>query len=101
MSNPFPETPGRRESDKTSSPQALLLHAPARLSWDRRLDRPRGVPPGPHPEPHPGDYRTVRQSLYYLGADVTADRLISALERDRAAKRGSAAAHATGFNATM
>jgi hypothetical protein len=43
----------------------------------------------------------VRQSLYYLGADVTADRLISALERDSAAKRGSAAAHATGFNATM
>lgn len=48
----------------------------------------------------PGDYRTARQSLYYLGADVTAATLLSALERESASKRGRAAAPAIGFNTT-
>ena len=49
----------------------------------------------------PGDYRTVRQSLYHLRAEVTADRLITALERESAAKRGSIAAPAIGFKTAM
>jgi len=32
--------------------------------------------------------RTLRQSLYHLGSDVTADGLLSALERESAATRG-------------
>lgn len=39
----------------------------------------------------PGDYRTVRQSLYYLRSEATADSLLTALERESAAKRGGAA----------
>lgn len=49
----------------------------------------------------PGDYRTVRQSLYYLRTEVTADRLLSTLERESAAKRGSVAAPAIGFKTAM
>ena len=49
----------------------------------------------------PGDYRTVRQSLYYLRAEVTANRLITALERESAAKRDRAAAPAIGFKTAM
>ena len=38
--------------------------------------------------PHlaPGDYRTVRQSLFYLGDDVTNTERLEALERESAAK---------------
>ena len=45
----------------------------------------------------PGDYRTVRQSLYYLDADVTTGTLLTALERESAAKRDKSAASAIGF----
>jgi len=37
----------------------------------------------------PGDYRTVRQSFFYLGNDVTNAELLEALERESAAKRAN------------
>ena len=46
----------------------------------------------------PGDYRTVRQSMYYLGTDITTDKLLIALERESAAKRGDTATPTIGFN---
>lgn len=45
----------------------------------------------------PGDYRTVRQSLYYLGTNVTAASLLSALERESATKRGKPTGPVIGF----
>ena len=36
----------------------------------------------------PGDFRTVRQSFYYLGGEVTAGQLLGGLEQESAAKRG-------------
>ena len=37
----------------------------------------------------PGDYRTVRQSLFYLGNDITNAERLEALERESAAKRAN------------
>ena len=37
----------------------------------------------------PGDYRTVRQSFFYLGNDVTNGERLAALERESAAKSGN------------
>ena len=47
----------------------------------------------------PGDYRTVRQSFFYLGNDVTNAELLEALERESAAKSAnrSAARDKVGF----
>lgn len=36
----------------------------------------------------PGDFRTVRQSLFYYGCDVTNVQRLDALEREAAAKEG-------------
>jgi len=36
----------------------------------------------------PGDFRTVRQGLYYMGGEVTAGHILDGLERESAAKRG-------------
>ena len=38
----------------------------------------------------PGDFRTVRQSLFYYGGDVTNEQRLNALERESAAKQGGA-----------
>ena len=38
----------------------------------------------------PGDFRTVRQSLFYYGGDVTNTQRLNALEREAAAKEGGA-----------
>ena len=38
----------------------------------------------------PGDFRTVRQSLFYYGGDVTNAQRLEALEREAAAKEGGA-----------
>ena len=38
----------------------------------------------------PGDFRTVRQSLYYLGGDVSNDMRLGGLERESALKKGAA-----------
>jgi SpoVK/Ycf46/Vps4 family AAA+-type ATPase len=53
---------------------------PSELSSDdeKRLQR--------IPRLTPGDYRTVRQSLYYLGDDVTTQQLLEGLERECAMK---------------
>ena len=37
----------------------------------------------------PGDFRTVRQSLYYLGGTTTNELLLSALEKESSLKRGT------------
>ena len=37
----------------------------------------------------PGDYRTVRQSLFYLGGDVSNAERLNALERESAAKNAN------------
>ena len=38
----------------------------------------------------PGDFRTVRQSLFYYGGDITNTQRLDALEREAAAKEGGA-----------
>ena len=38
----------------------------------------------------PGDFRTVRQSLYYLGGNVTNAIRLSGLEKESALKKGTA-----------
>ena len=38
----------------------------------------------------PGDFRTVRQSLFYYGGDITNNQRLDALEREAAAKEGGA-----------
>ena len=38
----------------------------------------------------PGDFRTVRQSLFYYGGDITNTQCLDALEREAAAKEGGA-----------
>ena len=38
----------------------------------------------------PGDFRTVRQSLFYYGGDITNTQRLNALEREAAAKEGGA-----------
>ena len=45
----------------------------------------------------PGDFRTVRQSLFYTGGDVTPSVLLEGLERESAAKRLGATASTIGF----
>ena len=45
----------------------------------------------------PGDYRTARQSLYYLGGKRTEEDYIAALERESEAKRAMEP-HIVGFN---
>ncbi len=45
----------------------------------------------------PGDFRTVRQSLFYMGGEVTASILLEGLERESAAKRMGATARPIGF----
>ena len=37
----------------------------------------------------PGDFRTVRQSLYYLGGTVTNDTRLSELEKESSLKKGT------------
>lgn len=37
----------------------------------------------------PGDFRTVRQSLFYHGGDVTNSQRLDALEQEAAAKENS------------
>ena len=37
----------------------------------------------------PGDFRTVRQSLYYLGGTTTNSTLLDALEKESSLKRGT------------
>ena len=51
------------------------------------------------PELAPGDFRTVRQSFFYLGNDVANAELLEALERESAAKtaHGHAAREKVGF----
>ena len=45
----------------------------------------------------PGDFRTVRQSLYYLGEPPTASRCLAALEHESALKRGASTRTPLGF----
>ena len=45
----------------------------------------------------PGDFRTVRQSLFYLGEPPTAARCLAALEHESALKRGAATRTPLGF----
>lgn len=45
----------------------------------------------------PGDFRTVRQGLYYLGAGATAAQILDGLERESTAKQGSKAGSRIGF----
>jgi hypothetical protein len=45
----------------------------------------------------PGDYRTVRQSLYYLATTVTPDLILEGLERESLAKRKGLAQGNIGF----
>lgn len=45
----------------------------------------------------PGDFRTVRQSLFYMGGDVTVPVLLEGLERESAAKRLGVSARTVGF----
>ena len=45
----------------------------------------------------PGDFRTVRQSLFYLDEPPTAARCLAALEHESALKRGTAARTPLGF----
>lgn len=49
----------------------------------------------------PGDYRTVRQSLFYMGGEVTASILFEGLKRESAAKRMGAAVRPIGFRAIL
>lgn len=45
----------------------------------------------------PGDFRTVRQRLFYMGGNVTASVLLEGLERESEAKRMGATARPVGF----
>ena len=45
----------------------------------------------------PGDYRTVRQSLYYLATSVTIDQILEGLERESLAKRHGLPQGSIGF----
>jgi SpoVK/Ycf46/Vps4 family AAA+-type ATPase len=45
----------------------------------------------------PGDFRTVRQSLYYLAAAVTIDQILEGLERESLAKRQGLPQGSIGF----
>lgn len=45
----------------------------------------------------PGDYRTVRQSFYYLGDDITSQQLLEGLERECAMKAQGRATKNIGF----
>jgi len=45
----------------------------------------------------PGDFRTVRQGLYYLGEEVTTEQLLEGLERESAMKSQGRASRSIGF----
>jgi hypothetical protein len=45
----------------------------------------------------PGDFRTVRQSLYYLATSVTIDQILEGLERESLAKRQGMPQSSIGF----
>ncbi|MBQ7190249.1 MAG: ATP-binding protein [Kiritimatiellae bacterium] len=49
------------------------------------------------PDISPGDFRTVRQSLYYLGEDVTNAIRLSELEKESRTRRSSHTTAAVGF----
>lgn len=76
-----------------------------RLFFRRMFDPMRIGEPSPSDEDRlrriralaPGDFRTVRQGLYYLGGDVTTSQIVEGLERESAAKRGHLATSAIGF----
>ncbi len=74
----------------------FLDEAGKRLFFERmfrtRLDEREAARLAGIPRLAPGDYRTVRQSLHYLGGDVTNAMRLDALERESALKRGGAPA---------
>ena len=49
------------------------------------------------PQLTPGDFRTIRQGLYYLGEEVTVEQLLEGLERESAMKAQGRPSRSIGF----
>ena len=72
--------------------QAIMRHAlrrkltaPCSTLTDDELERLKAIP-----NLAPGDFRTVRQSLFYYGGEITNGQRLDALEREAAAKQSGA-----------